>query len=174
MIDESIKDKKWALWGHAKAAAQKMPTNIDGPAQGFRRDIGRWSWREISSEYYDEEPSSLAHLQPEGSESLISCEALPRVTVLGWSSLAHLQPDHPGTDHPEDNQHNTDDAANHASSISSRANSLDDVDKCLLEESVANLCRDSAAECRYRKGQGMGPRARVQTRTSRTKISSMP
>ena len=48
LLNRIIARKRWAAVGHAQNYAKNgMPKNLDGPATGFGRHIGRWQWREI-------------------------------------------------------------------------------------------------------------------------------
>ena len=35
----------------ARRNVLRMPVNLDGPAKGFAKHMGRWSWREVRSEW---------------------------------------------------------------------------------------------------------------------------
>ena len=46
-----INRKYWATWGHVRRSVLKMPKNLYGPATGMGKHLGRWGFREISSEW---------------------------------------------------------------------------------------------------------------------------
>ena len=44
--------RRWSAHGTAlKYAKHGMPRNLDGPARGRGRHLGRWGWREIASSW---------------------------------------------------------------------------------------------------------------------------
>ena len=44
--------RRWSARGQlANYAANGVPRNLDGPARGFGRHVGRWQWREITFEW---------------------------------------------------------------------------------------------------------------------------
>ena len=45
------KRRSWANMTALKYAKNGMPKNLDGPAKGFGRHLGRWQWREIASHW---------------------------------------------------------------------------------------------------------------------------
>ena len=44
--------RKWSARGQALNYAKNgMPKNLDGPARGFGKHLGRWGWREMASRW---------------------------------------------------------------------------------------------------------------------------
>ena len=44
--------RRWHAHGQALNYAKNgLPRNLDGPARGFGRHLGRWGWREIASSW---------------------------------------------------------------------------------------------------------------------------
>ena len=54
MVAKAQERKAWSAKGHALNYAKNgMPQNLDGPAKGFGKHMGRWGYREIASEWGD-------------------------------------------------------------------------------------------------------------------------
>ena len=52
MMAKAQERRKWSARGQALNYAKNgMPKNLDGPARGFGRHLGRWGWREIASSW---------------------------------------------------------------------------------------------------------------------------
>ena len=58
LIVKAQERRKWSARGQALNYAKNgMPKNLDGPAQGFGKHLGRWGWREIASSW-EERPQA--------------------------------------------------------------------------------------------------------------------
>ena len=44
-------NKRWSLRATMFKYSKRMPNYVDGPARGMGKHLGRWSWREIASEW---------------------------------------------------------------------------------------------------------------------------
>ena len=58
LIVKAQERRKWSTRGQAlNYAKHGMPKNLDGPARGFGKHLGRWGWREIASSW-EERPQA--------------------------------------------------------------------------------------------------------------------